>query len=113
MRIKTKLSHEIGDGHTLALFGKPHIKLQPRNGHTVYIDCHIIAATEVGICEYSFERIFLEKLPDEMRYKMIAYARKLVELHIQKKKGWKIKTKVGDYIQCTNWCGFHFSIDSK
>jgi|GEM_PF-2356564 len=112
MRIKTKLPHEFGEGHTLALFGKPIIRLQPRMGHSVYIDCHIITATEIKH-GFTFERIFLESLPLKMKYKMIYHARKLVAAHIQKKKGWKIKTKVRDYIQNNCWCGFNFHIDIK
>lgn len=113
MKIKTNLPHEINGGYTLALFGKPRIKMQKAAGHLIYVDCQIIIAQREKF-HYNFSRFngYL-KLSKSTLSSMIGYARKLAQSHIgQKKWSLKNKTNFGEetFIQNRAFCGFYFEI---
>lgn len=110
MKVKTNLPHEAKGGHTLALFGKPHIMYRSKLGHTAYVNCHFIAAKETGIGQYDFREIFFE-FNENTKMKMQAHARMLVENHIRSRLGWSIKRGSGKYVSCKNWQGFCFKIN--
>lgn len=115
MKIKTNLPHEINGGYTLALFGKPRIKIQKAAGHLIYVDCQIIIAQREEL-DYNFSRFngYL-KLSKSTLSSMLGYARKLAQSHITQKK-WCLKktTRFGkaEYIQNKAFSGFYFEIET-
>lgn len=115
MKIKTNLPHEINGGYTLALFGKPRIKMQKAAGHLIYVDCHIITAVkkEHG---FMFIRTYeMPKLSKSTLQSMLGYARKLAQSHITQKK-WCLKktTRFGkvEFIRNKVFSGFYFEIET-
>lgn len=115
MKIKTSLPHEKNGGYTLALFGKPRIKVQKAAGHLIYVDCKIITAEREKVGSNFFLFYGNLKLSKSTLSSMIGYARKLAQSHIGQRK-WYLKktTKFGKvtFIQNRAFSGFIFEIET-